>query len=60
VNGLMLSLTSKLSGALGLGFHVNGFRAAFLGALVVSVVSTLLSIFLRDSTSSSSRAPVRG
>jgi len=60
VNGLMLSLTSKLSGALGLGFHVNGFRAAFLGALVVSVVSTLLSIFLRASTSSSSRAPVRG
>jgi putative membrane protein len=56
----MLSLTSKLSGALGLGFHVNGFRAAFLGALVVSVVSTLLSIFLGDSTSSSSRAPVRG
>src|SRR5204863_9887276 len=60
VNGLMLWLTSKLSGALGLGFHVDGFAAAFLGALVVSVVSTLLSIFLRDSTSSSNRAPVRG
>ena len=60
VNGLMLLLTSKLSGAFGLGFHVNGFRAAFLGALVVSVVSTLLSIVVRDSTSSSSRAPVRG
>jgi putative membrane protein len=60
VNGLMLWLTSRLSGALGLGFHVNGFAAAFFGALVVSVVSTLLSIFVRDSTSSSSRAPVRG
>ena len=60
VNGLMLWLTSKLSGALGLGFHVSSFGAAFLGALVVSVVSTLLSIFVRDSTSSSSRAPVRG
>jgi hypothetical protein len=31
-----------------LGFHVDGFGAAFLGALVVSVVSTLLSIFVRD------------
>ena len=60
VNGLMLWLTSRLSGALGLGFHVAGFGAAFVGALVVSVVSTLLSIFVRDSTSSNSRAPVRG
>jgi putative membrane protein len=60
VNGLMLWLTSRLSGALGLGFHVDGFGAAFFGALVVSVVSMLLSIFVRDATSSSSRAPVRG
>ena len=60
VNGLMLWLTSRLSSAIGLGFHVDGFAAAFLGALVVSVVSTLLSIFVRDTTSSSSRAPVRG
>jgi putative membrane protein len=56
----MLWLTSRLSAAFGLGFHVDGFAAAFLGALVVSVVSTLLSIFARDVTSSSSRAPVRG
>ena len=60
VNGLMLWLTSRLSSAIGLGFHVDGFAAEFLGAFVVSVVSTLLSIFVRDTTSSSSRAPVRG
>ena len=60
VNGLMLWLTSRLSDALGLGFHVSGFRAAFLGALVVSIVSTLLSLFVRDATSSSSRVPARG
>ena len=59
VNGLMLLLTSKLAGALGLGFHVSGFRAAFLGALVVSIVSTVLSMFVSESTSSNSRAPVR-
>jgi putative membrane protein len=48
VNGLMLWLTSSLSSALGLGFHVNGFWAAFWGALVVSIVSTILSILVPD------------
>ena len=32
----------------GLGFHVSGFGAAFWGALVVSVVSTLLGILIRE------------
>ena len=49
VNGLMLWLTSTLSAALGLGFHVDGFWAAFWGALVVSIVSTILSMFVTDS-----------
>jgi len=49
VNGLMLWLTSSLSGALGLGFHVSGFWAAFFGALVVSIVSTLLSMLVGGS-----------
>ncbi len=47
VNGLMLWLTSSLASALDLGFHVSGFWAAFFGALVVSIVSTLLSMFVR-------------
>jgi putative membrane protein len=47
INGLMLWLTSTLSDALNLGFHVRGFWAAFWGALVVSIVSTLLSIWVR-------------
>ena len=49
VNGLMLWLTSSVSGALGLQFHVAGFWAAFWGALVVSIVSTLLSVLVVDS-----------
>ena|SRR5580765_169555 len=48
VNALMLWLTSTLAGTLGLGFHVGGFWAAFWGALVVSVVSTLLNFLLRE------------
>ena len=48
INGLMLWLTSSLSEALGLGFHVRGFWPAFWGALVVSIVSTILSMMMRD------------
>ena len=48
VNGLMLWLTSSLSDRLGLGFHVSGFWAAFWGALVVSIVSTILSMLIRE------------
>ena len=48
VNGLMLWLTSALSSALGLGFHVDGFWPAFFGALVVSVVSLILSFAVTD------------
>ena|SRR5688572_26020904 len=44
LNGFMLWLTSALSNALQLGFHVSGFGAAFVGALVVSTVSLVLSI----------------
>jgi putative membrane protein len=51
VNGLMLLLTSSLSEALGLGFQVSGFWAAFWGALVVSIVSTILSMLVADSSS---------
>ena len=59
VNGLMLMLTSSLSAALGLGFHVSGFWPAFWGALVVSIVSTLLSIWSRDSLSVSDNSRAR-
>lgn len=48
VNALMLLLTSFIAGQLGLGFHVDGFYAALLGAIVISIVSFLLSIVLRD------------
>lgn len=46
LNAFMLWLTSAVSDSLGLGFHVAGFRAAFWGALVVSIVSFILSLLL--------------
>ena len=48
INALMLWLTGALSEALGLGFRVEGFVAAFLGALVVGFVSFVLSLFVPD------------
>jgi len=48
LNALMLQLTAWIGSSLGLGFHVRGFVAAFLGSIVVSVVSTLLSWLLPD------------
>lgn len=49
INALMLWLTSAVSESFGLGFHVDGFIPAFLGALVVTVVSVLLSVIFRES-----------
>jgi len=48
VNALLLWLTSWLAGKLNLPWHVTGFWPAFWGALIVSVVSWLLSVVIRD------------
>jgi putative membrane protein len=55
VNGLMLWLTSSLAETLGIGFHVSGFWPAFWGALVVSLVSTILSMLVIDSRKTQGR-----
>jgi putative membrane protein len=47
INGLMLWLASAITvNWLGLGFHVNGFWNAVLGALIISVISLLVSTFV--------------
>ncbi len=48
LNALMLMLTGWLARQLGIEFSVAGFVPAFLGALVVSIVSTVLSWFVPD------------
>lgn len=48
LNGVMLWLTSALAGALGLGFHVDGFGSAFWGALVVTIVSVALNLVVGE------------
>ena len=48
VNALMLLLTSAIADGVGLGFHVDGFWVAVLGAIVISVVSAVASAVLPD------------
>lgn len=43
LNATMLLLTGALAVRLGVPFHIGGFGAAFLGALLVSILSTILS-----------------
>lgn len=45
LNGLLLLLVPSVVG----GFHVDSFGSAFWGAIVISIVSWLLSAFFRGS-----------
>ena len=45
VNGLMLLVVPGIVS----GFHVDGFGSAFWGAIIISIVSWLLSAFFRGS-----------
>ncbi|GAA1443222.1 MULTISPECIES: phage holin family protein [Nocardiopsis] len=48
VNALLLMLTNWIASLFTLPFHIEGFWPAFWGAIVVTVVSWLLSMFLPD------------
>jgi len=43
INAAMLGVTSWISGKMNLGFHVEGFKPAFFGALLISLVSMVIS-----------------
>jgi putative membrane protein len=48
INTLMLLLSSWIAEQLNVGFRVDGFIPAFLGALLISVVSIVLSVIFKD------------
>jgi putative membrane protein len=49
INGATLWLSSRIAVRLfGIGFYVDGFWAAFLGALIVSLVSVILGAILGE------------
>lgn len=47
VNALLFWLSAVISSRLGVPFRVDGFGAAFWGAIVVGLVSWVLSLFVR-------------
>lgn len=48
INTFLFWLTGVIGANFNIGFLVNDFWAAFLGALIVSVVSTVLTMVLKD------------
>lgn len=48
INAGLFWLTGVIGNAFGVGFTVDGFWPAFLGGLVVSVVSIIMGMILRD------------
>jgi putative membrane protein len=48
VNALMLLLTAWIGDLFDLAFEVDGFWAALLGALVISVVTFLINLLMPD------------
>jgi len=48
VNALSFLIAARLAESLGIGFYVENFGAALLGSLVVSIVSIIFNVFLKD------------
>lgn len=48
VNTLMFYLAGQIGTAFGVGFTVDGFWPAFFGALIVTIISIVLSVFVPD------------
>lgn len=48
INGFTFWLSARIANAMDIGFYVDGFWPAFWGALIVSVVSVILSALVRE------------
>ena len=48
INAAMLLLTSFIAQQLGLQFVVEGFGAALVGSIIISLVSIVLNVFIKD------------
>lgn len=48
INAVMLMLTAWIGQALGFPFYIHGFIPALWGAVITSIVSIILSIFLKS------------
>lgn len=44
VNAIVL----QIAGAIGIGFRVDNFLAALIGSVIISIVTTLIGVFVQD------------
>jgi len=51
INAAMLLLTARAAEIFAIDFRVSGFRSAFWGALVISIVSAALNLLVHDEAS---------
>lgn len=59
INTFLFWLTGRIGQFVGISITINGFWPALLGGLVVSIVSVLLTIILKDELRSSHHRAVR-
>ncbi len=55
INTFLFWLTGQIGSLFGIVITINGFWPAFLGALVVSIVSVILTLVLKDELKGSHR-----
>ena len=60
INTLLFWLSGLIGQYFGMGFTVDGFWPAFLGSLVVSLVSMVLTLAVRDELEDRHRSKQRG
>lgn len=59
INTLLFWLAGVVGNEFGIGFTVEGFWPAFFGALVVSIISAVLTLLLKDDGESRRRIRVK-
>ena len=48
INAILLAITAALAQAIHISFFVDGFGGALLGSIVISIVSILASMFIHE------------
>ena len=48
INGVSFLIAARIASSMGVGFYVDGFWAAFMGALIVSVISVIFNLVIKD------------
>lgn len=59
VNAVLFALTARLALALGIGFSVRGFWAAFAGALVTTLAAVLVGVLVQPEDERTHRVVIR-